>query len=288
MKSFREFLTEALIDVDASDINLIYAPLAKPIKELAEVWKRHFKDLTSGDLDLRNLAQRRIKNELNEVRKKYQPVFGPLKTIDSSKLKSENAKKAHSINPVKIHIYLVGPPSMSNSYNVQTKEINICLPYSVAEAMMDRIDTVPQYQLPMLQNEVSMLKHKTTIRHELTHWMDDSLHSLYLTKALFRAHDLVKVNKNAAVKYYNDAVKHGFDDIYMSPIEITPMVNQIAELKRRIGDKKYDTLTWMQVMTMLPSLEMLNRKHGAEWRKIMFTRLARENLIGKKFRDKLS
>jgi hypothetical protein len=288
MKSFKEFLTEALIDVDASDINLIYAPMAKPMRELAEVWKRHFKDLTSSDLDLRNLAQTRLQRELNEVRKKYQPVFGPLKVIDSSKLKSENAKKAHAINPVKINVYLIGTPSMSNSYNVQHKEINICLPYGVAEAMMDRINTVPQYQLPMLQNEVSMLKHKTTIRHELTHWIDDSLHNLYLTKALFRAHELVKVDKEGAVKYYNDAVKHGFDDIYLSPVEVTPMVNQIAELKRRLGNKKYDNLTWAQVMILLPSLDSLNRKHGAAWRKIMFTRLARENLIGKKFRDQLS
>lgn len=288
MKSFREFLVEALIEIDASDINLVYAPLAKPMREFSEVWKRHSKNLFSGDLDLRKLTQERIQRELTEVKKHYQPVFGPLKTIDSSKLKSPNAKKAHQINPIKIHVYLVGLPNMTNSYNVQTCEINICLPYGVAEAMMSRISTVPQYQLPMLQNEISVLKHKATIRHELTHWMDDSLHDMYLTKALFRAHEIVKVDKSSAVKYYNDAVLHGYDDIYKSPIEITPMVNQIAELKRRIGDKKYNKLTWMDLMVLLPTLESLNRKHGVEWRKIMFIRLARENLIGAKFRDKLS
>lgn len=296
MKSFKHFLTEALIDVDASDINLIYAPMAKPMKELHSVFKKHLDRLLDasqgttgrGELSAYEAICRTVERELLEVRSKYQPVYGPLKTIDSSKLKSESAKRAHAINPIKINVWLIGRPHMPNSYNVMNKEINICLPLAVAEAMMSNLSHIPKKQLTMLHNETSDIKHKSTIRHELTHWIDDSLHNEYITKSLFRANDLQKyVSPEAAQKYYKKAVMHNQEDIYLAPIEVTPMVNQIAELKRRVGEKKYDTLTWADVMVYLPSLSHLNTKFGEKYRKVMFTRLARENLIGKNFRAKL-
>lgn len=290
MKSFRCFLTEALIEVDASDINLIYAPLAKPMKELNAVFKEHMKRFTSaGDAATERAVARTIQRELLEVLSKYQPASNnPIKTIDTSKLKSETAKAAHKINPIKIHVWLVGPPNMPNHYSVDYKEINICLQRGIADAMTQHLAMIPKHQLEMLSNETSDLKYKTTIRHELTHWIDDSLHNMYLTKALLRTDDLQRyVSPEAAHKYYDKVVKHGQEDIYLAPIEVTAMVNQIAELKRRIGEKKFNNITWSQVITYLPSLASLNTKFGEKYRKVMFTRLARENLIGDKFRDKL-
>lgn len=284
MKSFKHFLNEALIDVDVSDINLIYAPMAKAMKELNTIFKKNIDRLRQAKDSLTQSAiSRTIQRELLEVKSKYQPANSPLKTIDSSKLKSKTAQEAHAVNPVKINIWFVGPPRLSNSYNVETKEIHICIPNSVADAMMTRLNTIPLHQLEMLQNETSDIKHKSTIRHELTHWIDDSIHNFYITKTLTKAQDLSKTSMQKAQKYWDKAVKHGEKDIYLAPIEITPMVNQIAELKRRLGEKKYNSITWSQLVVYLPSLSTLNQQYGAEYRKKMFSRLARENLMGKSF-----
>lgn len=290
LKSFKTFLVEALLDVDKADIDKIYSPLKVPFKELSDVWKRNFERFTStnGDEYSRNAIARTIQRELNEVLTKYQPVYGPLKTFKSSELKSPNAKKAHAINPIEIHVWLVGPRDHGNVYDVKKKEIHICLDRNVADAMINRLASIPHYQLPMLRNEVSDLKLKTTIRHEVAHWMDDSLHNLYLTKSLTKTMEIAREKGNeVALKARQAMVTHGEPDIYLAPIELTAMVNQIAEYKRRVTQKKYDSLTWKQLMTEIPSLNSLNKAWGARWRKKMFERLSRENLIGKNFRKEL-
>ena len=137
----------------------------------------------------------------------------------------------------------------------------------------------------------------STIRHELTHWLDDSLHNQHLNKKFSRFNaDLQKIKqadgdivstRNAVDASYKKHVTKGEEDIYLTPLEITPFVNQIQELKRRIGDKKYDKLTWADIMTYMPSLDGLNRRYGAKFRKLMFTRMARENLLTKNLRNKV-
>ena len=133
MKSFKHFLNEALIDVDASDINLIYAPMAKPMKKLNDIFKKNIDRLLAAkDQTPKNAISKTIERELLEVRSTYQPTYGPLKTIDSSKLKSKAAKEAHELNPVKINVWFIGRPNLSNSYDVKEKEIHICIPHTNA------------------------------------------------------------------------------------------------------------------------------------------------------------
>lgn len=289
IKSFRTFLDEALIDVDASDVTKIYAPMKDAMKELTDVWNRNFDRLVSASDDCipsaRSIIARTISRELNEVMKKYQPIINnPIKSIPSSSLKSENAKKAHAVNPIMIHVWLISPRGVGNHYSPSKKAIHISLDWGVADAMVNRLADIPKHQIPMLKNEVSELKHKGTIRHELTHWIDDSLHNFYITKSLNNIDDLSrqKKTKQAEIAYKKD-ISHNQPDIYLAPVEINAMVNQIAEYKRRVGNKKYDSLSWSQLMTELPSLATLNYKHGAKWRKKMFERLSREGLIGKSF-----
>lgn len=285
IKSFRTFLNEALIDVDASDVNKIYAPLKDVIKELTVVWNRNFDRLLSASTENKKVVARTISRELNEVIRNYQPIIkDPIKVIDSSSLKSETAKKAHAVNPIKIHVWLISPPNAGNFYHPSSKSIHISLPYSVADAMLNRLAYIPNDQLPNLKNEVSEFKFKTTIRHELTHWIDDSIHNFYITKSLnnFDALKGAGKTKEAQLAYKNDILHHEVD-IYLSPIEINAMVNQIAEYKRRVGVRKYDSLSWKQLMVDLPTLSSLNNKFGSYWRKKMFERLSREGLIGKNF-----
>lgn len=296
LKSFKTFLTEALIDIDKSDIDKIYAPLKQPMKELTAVWKKHldrYKDSSPGSPGRgvgseRDAVARTISRELYEVIQKHAPIFGPLKTIKSSELKSKLAKQAHAVNPIEINVWLIGPQNTSNNYNPGKKTIDIHLPHSVAEAMINRLITIPHYQIASLMNEVSEVKHKSTIRHELTHWIDDSIHNFHIKKSMERIQDILHTgDRRGAEKAWKAMLNHGEEDIYLSPVEITPMVNQIAEYKRRVPKKIWDSITWADLMVALPSLGSLNQNFGATWRKKMFTRLARENLIGKNFRKRL-
>lgn len=303
LKPFKTFLQESLIDVDKSDVDKIYAPLKKPMKELSAVWEKHidrYKNATAGSPGKgvgseRDAIARTISRELYEVLQKHSQNFvrdprrgALLKTIKSSELKSELAKKAHSVNPIEINVWLIGPEGTSNNYNPGKKTIDIHLPASVAEAMLNRLITVPYYQIPSLMNEVSEIKHKTTIRHELTHWIDDSLHNFHIKRSMERIQDIFYAgDRKGAEKAWKAMLNHGEEDIYLSSVEITPMVNQIAEYKRRVTKKRWDSITWSDLMVDLPSLGALNERLGQPWRKKMFTRLARENLIGKNFRAKL-
>ena len=297
MIRFKNFLNEALIDVDREDVNKIYEPIRKQMKELSGVWDKHIDRYLKSSAGSsgpnfesnRSVIARTISRELDEVIKKNQPVFGnPITVIRSSQLKSENAKKAHEVNPIDIYVWLVSHPKLGNLYNPITKVIHIGLDYNVYQAMMS-IDIIPFHQIANLRNEVSDVKIKTTIRHELTHWMDDSLHNFYIRNAMVKMSTQMKdgLPTPLSQKTYKNAVAHGEDDVYNSPLEVTAMVNQIAEYKRRVGKKKYDSITWKDLMVALPSLSSLNRKWGAYWRRKMFTRLSREDLIGKNFMTEL-
>jgi hypothetical protein len=221
-----------------------------------------------------------------------------IKTFFTSQLDSEAAKTAHKINPVKIEVYNVLPQGASNSYHMMAKKIMIGLPSNVWEAMAFRLSTVAQYQLAMLRNETSDLRLVTTIRHELTHWLDDSLHNQHLNtkfsrflddrEKIIRADADPKTTEAEIDAAYKKRITKGEDDINLTAIEITPFVNQIAELKRRLGDKKYDKLTWADMMTYMPSLSGLNHRHGANFRKIIFSRMAREGLLTKNLRNKVT
>jgi hypothetical protein len=288
VKPFKEFLVEKLIDVDKKDIDMIFAPLKKLYKDLQTVWKNHGK-LPAEEVEkqFREVMSRHTKGDQHRV----------VKTFYTTQLDSETAKAANKINPVRIDVYNVLPEGGSNSYNMMTKRIMIGLPNSVWEAMALRLRHIPQYQIAMLSHETSDIRLLTTIRHELTHWLDDSLHNQFLHKKFSRfADDREKiVRADADMKTTQDAIgasfkKHvtkGEDDIYLTSIEITPFVNQIAELKRRIGDKRYERLTWADMMTHMPSLDGLNRRHGAKFRKLMFSRMAREGLLTKNLRKQV-
>lgn len=279
MITFRDFITEALLDVDARDINMIYAPFAKPFKEIQNAWKKH----TGGkitELTWAELGKWRMEREFSEIMNKYGTSGKPLKVFDSSQLKSKLAQQAHAVNPVKIYTHLIGD---GNMYTPTASTIYISLEAGIYYAMSSNLAGVPFHQIHMLKNETLDVRIKSTIRHELTHWIDDSLHNFYITKAI----NAVKKTKEAGgdwQQHLQNRLWAGERDAYLAPHEITAYVNQIAELKRRIGKAKYEKLTWKELITMIPSIDMSNQKLGADFRRKMFTRMSREGLIGANMR----
>lgn len=274
MIGFKQFLNEALIDIDAQDINTIYAPFAKPYKELQEIWKKHTKG-NLNELTWANLEKWRLEKEFREVINKYDNGT-PLKVFDSSQLRSKAAREAHALNPVKIYTYLIGD---GNMYTPTKSTIYISLETGIYYAMSSGLSGVPFHQIHMLKNETLDSRIKSTIRHELTHWIDDSIHNFYITKAIKSTQSVKQAGGNWE-KHLQKTLWAGERDPYLGPHEINAYVHQIAELKRRIGAVKYNKLTWRDLLTLIPSLDYSDTRLGADFRRKIFTRLARENLIG--------
>lgn len=266
------YLEEALIDVDASDINKIYEPLRQPTKELMAIFSK----------DPSTISRHDFLEVISQYVSSY--VITPIKTISSKELKSSTAKAANDINPISIKVYLFAPKGSRYLMKDSGATIEVGLPNEFMDFLNQsnlQFSSNASMYLQYMKNSITDVRVKSTIRHELTHWLDDSLHNMHLTKNAKAFNALIKTGPAKDVQdFYTKAVAHGEKDIYLAPLEITAAVNQIAEVKRRIGEKRYNNLTWADLMEMVPSLGNLNARLGAEWRKRMFTRLARENLVG--------
>lgn len=278
MITFRDFITEALIDVNAQDINKIYAPYVKPFKEIQAAWDK----LTKGkitELSWHELSKWQLEKQFREIINKYE-TGKPLKVFDSSMLTSKLAKEAHDVNPIKIFTYLIGD---GNMYTPSQSTIYISLEAGIYYAMSNNLSGIPFHQIHMLKNETLDIRIKSTIRHELTHWIDDSIHNFYITKALKGAGQ-VKQAGGDWQKHIQKTLWNGETDAYLGSHEINAYTNQIAELKRRLGAAKYNKLTWRDLITYIPSIDGSNNRLGAPFRRKLFTRMSREGLLGPNMR----
>lgn len=134
--------------------------------------------------------------------------------------------------------------------------------------------SIPTSRLTQFYSEFTELRFKATIRHELTHWLDDSLNNLHMSK----------ISRLKNPKKFYEYLKAGQKDVSLGHIEVEAVVSTIAEIKRRIGDERYDELSWQDLMNLHPALYGLNDSIGSPWRKKMASRLVREKLLGKKMR----
>jgi hypothetical protein len=249
--SFRQFLVEKIIPVQKTDIDLMYQPLDHIVKQAQQVFS--IKDLGEKREAVLNFASLLHKNQ------KWLDIF------PSSKLQSKAAKLANEINPVRIEIWTHIP---NNNYNPQKKVIQIGISENAVLGLFQYryFSTSVRAQL---ETEFSKEKIKSTIRHELTHWLDDSLNNLHMSK-IAQIGDPEKF-----IKF----LKSGQQDISLGHIEVNAVVSQIAEIKRMLGRKKYERLSWDELMSLHPSLKMLNTKMGAPWRRKIASRMSREGLL---------
>lgn len=263
MHNFKELLTEALIDLDVKDINKVFAPFRHYLDSFSDLLAKPVELIDTRDF-VELIGDPRI----------------PIQKFDSSILNSKSAQAAHEVNPITIELYKVVD---ANHYDPLNRRVVLGIPRSLTNLVsVHQASSWAHHHLKSAQADVSELKMKSTIRHELTHWIDDSLHNLHMRRAFTAIHAGKTPNERAQL--YKKLLAAGREDVYLAPIEITAAVNQIAEIKRRIGDKKYNSLTWVKFLELLPGLQALNNsKIGVEWRKEIFKRLARENLIGANF-----
>lgn len=135
---------------------------------------------------------------------------------------------------------------------------------------------------------------KETIRHELTHWVDDVRSNGALSNQIARA----KVPRGEEptkdnIKAFNK-LTGGHQNKNLGPAEINAIVNGIAEIRTKTLSSVWDDLTFDQLIDNSQALYAVASFIQSEqpdeyqkWRNLVIKRMARENLLGKKMRSEL-
>ena len=235
--------------------------------------------LTDVDSDVDLLYNKFLKDGIDkfESGEKISRVFFKSDITNTSILQSEEARKAHELNPCKI-VVNVG----SNYYNPVQKVISIsvndnALNYVFDEfngdfnAALDSLKDIP-YQYKNLKNDFSEVRLKGSIHHELAHWIDDTMNKQHIER---RIEKQMKANTR---------------DLKGIPVNVTKMEiqGQIHNIKQAYNKHKdvWDDLTLDDLINMIPTLNVvlrpLNDKLKKQWIRDIKTRMYREGLLGKK------
>jgi hypothetical protein len=202
---------------------------------------------------------------------------------DSSFLKNEDSQKAHDINPIKIYLGIYNDGSYYNEklqviyVSMNYSAINIFIQYGQfgKKAIQNALSSESSYN--SIINEIKSLKIKSSISHELSHWISDSLHNRHIKKIIDLA---IKLEKPEILLLKQK-------DVNMTYFEIDAQIHGIKNLKR-IKNEIWDALTLTDIFFMYTSLRATLRqiytKYGKDvlnmWLKNLIKRMSREDLLG--------
>lgn len=255
----RGYLVESTFNLDA-DVDMIYK-------------------MAGLDKVLADLSSRDQKRMLRRAKSLSSPKT--LVVLDSSRLKTKVAKEAHKVNPVEI---CVGVYDDGSYYIPRRKFIQVSLNREALDFMI-RQGADPgaiERELPLNKDrfwsEFSPVSIKGTIYHELAHWADDSLHGRHISKALS------KVRETGG-----QSVLRGRTRPARSPIEINAYIHSIKQVRREMGKRVFEKMSWMDLINGKAQLGAIFRglKTDREYevlRKDLLKRLNREGLLTRRLR----
>ena len=231
--------------------------------------------------DVDFIYNKAYKNFFNTLQKKRKISFKPI-SMASFELKSKQSKKADSINPITIYCLL---DRKGNFYDSIQGIIHLTPnPEAIGLFLDHQLPDDPNL-LDAFENELNGSKMKETIYHELSHWLDDSLHNRYIKKSILKAHEIFK--KTGDINKFNKAKALGHEDINADDIEINAQIHNIKQLKRNYR-KVWDELGFLTMLKKNGSLYSiylsLSPKEKKEWVKKILKRMNREKLLGKNMR----
>ena len=203
-------------------------------------------------------------------------LFGQIST---NKLVEQDSKEANRVNPLIIYCgvfkegsFYKGKVSTNNNpcifISINTRALNL---------FFDKL-LIKKSDLQVFKSEFTPQKIKSFIAHELSHWIDDSLHKGFLT-SLLDLKDWLKNDEILLLKQKN---------VNTTYFEINAQIHAIKNLKRS-NEKKWDEFTLDKVFSRYSPLfgiaKLLYSKYGKEvleiWEKYLLKRMAREKLLGK-------
>ena len=216
------------------------------------------------------------------------PPFGKYGVMTSSRLKSKKSKEANKLYPVKI---ICGSfrDGNYNNFNSGNEVIQISLNVNAIENIRGK-DRMPPNMKRSIENEISEHKTKTTIYHELSHWIGDALHNSYLHKLVARANSISKDDPDRVEKV-RKIMRRGKADVNMTAFEVDAQIHGIKQIKK-LYRSEWDTMTLVDLFYRYNSLKSIaytlhkmSPDIYKEWVKDLVKRMHRENLLGKNMRN---
>ena len=202
-----------------------------------------------------------------------------------SHIKDPIIQQALMMNPVNIKINVEG----GSRYNPIAQEIHVSFSEFLYEKIQgsvrrgtsfsEMMDTIYSRYYPAIATEFEGTKVRGSIAHEIAHWLDDTNHKFHITKMLDKATSSGNYSK----------MDRGQPDRYMTDYEINAMVHDVVQTKRDFGQAKWDELSFDEFLDTVLSIGVTYNKlkeqhHPAvlsKFIKLLFSRMAREKLIGK-------
>jgi len=236
------------------------------------------------DVDyLYNLFFKEFVNDFNnkKINLSYFILLDKIK-VKSSILETEDAKKAHEINPIMIIrnlSYGAGYDSLKSNINLSLNKKTILLFIKYKYDLELIKDNLSISNFKSIIQEITEHRIKSMISHELSHWISDSLYNSHLTSLAL----LAKQNKNP------ELMKLDKENINLTYFEIDAQIHGIKNLKRQFKDE-WDLMTLEDVFFYYNNLKNTAQdvwyNYGKEtleiWEKNLLKRMQREGLLGKK------
>jgi hypothetical protein len=268
MRFERYLLNEKTFSI-SKDVELLYN---KAFKKFFDIFKKYKNDL----LDL----------ELQKELKPYSSGNYVFLETNSEILKTKEAKSAHLVNPVDIILGVF----YDGSFYRPTETIKAilgkgngviqvsALTYGAIDILVkNKTNILRPQEMEAFINEFKPNRAKTTLSHELSHWINDSLHNFNITKTLKIAREL---SKPELVLLKNK-------DVNMTHFEIDAQIHAVKQLKKGFG-KKWDKLTLIDLFNNYQSFRGIGKaliRHGDDvfklWQKMLIKRMNREGILGK-------
>lgn len=260
---FRTYITESIMHLDNKDIDMLWKPVRKMATKL-------FKAADKKDV-------RRLKQLFNNIANSY-PIKSPggegseilvIDEFSSEDFVSPLAQVAHNINPIKIY---VGFPIHSPQYSADRNYITLGIPINILTYFKNK-RSMEQMQdndlLFFMQNAFSYYNNRSVMRHELTHWLDDTFHGRHI----------LQKTETGRMQQFN---------VPSSPTEIQAIVHQIHQLRRDIRGAEWiedpqkvipwNKMDFNDLTYMIPGLR-IQIMNDPEFTKKLLSRLWREKLL---------
>lgn len=241
MKFYKYLLNEKTYDIDR-DVDWLYNQGFKQL--ISYINKNNIKD-----------AKKITDNE-------------PWLIIKSDKLKDEECVLANDKNPVNIIFNI----NSGNYYIPSKQEIGLALNNSAYNLLVsmgwDFIFDQIGSQYKRFKSEFTESSIKGSIYHELSHWINDTLHNKNISKELYKRKE------------------HDYGNINLHHIELDAQVHAIKQLKRSLSD--WEEIGWFDIIEKKPSFHHIfsvatsNKSLYKDYMKRLTKRLVREDLFNKK------
>ena len=192
--------------------------------------------------------------------------------------------RAHELNPIRISY---GSRGEGNQYIYADNLVTISMNHNVLDVVhtqrsyasaIEWIAAEAPGQLTKFKSELTVERIKGSIHHELSHWLDDTLHNRHITKRVNRAAALT--GKKSQQHYTQNQ-----PNVALTDFERDAQIHSIIQMKRVHGDN-WDTLTFDDLLDLNASLREISQKAQSggwydKWKKLIIKRMHREGLLGK-------